>query len=68
MTRTIFNTCCKLPHPQPERGSWWRISAPVGSNYSKAMESLKAHFGREEFLVEFYVTELLKLPVVFNSK
>ena len=33
---------------------------PVGSNYSKAMECLKARFGREELLVEFYVIELLK--------
>jgi len=28
---------------------------PIGSNYSKAMECLKARFVREEFLVEFYV-------------
>jgi hypothetical protein len=30
---------------------------PIGSNYSKAMECLKARFGREELLVEFYVRE-----------
>ena len=41
---------------------------PIGSNYSKAMECLKARFGREELLVEFYVRELLKLTLVMNSK
>jgi hypothetical protein len=41
---------------------------PMGSNYSKAMNCLKAHFGREELLVEFYVRELLKLTLVMNSK
>ena len=41
---------------------------PIGSNYSKAMEFLKARFGREDLLVEFYVRELLKLTLVMNSK
>jgi hypothetical protein len=41
---------------------------PIGSNYSKAMECLKARFGREELLVEFYVRELLKFTLVMNSK
>jgi hypothetical protein len=41
---------------------------PIGSNYSKAMECLKARFGREELLVEFYVRELLKLTLVMNSR
>jgi hypothetical protein len=41
---------------------------PIGSNYSKAMECLKARFGREELLVEFYVRELLKLTLIMNSK
>ena len=41
---------------------------PIGSNYSKAIECLKARFGREELLVEFCVRELLKLTLVMNSK
>jgi len=40
----------------------------IGSNYSKAMECLKARFEREELLVEFYVRELLKLTLVMNSR
>jgi len=32
------------------------------------MECLKARFGREKLLVEFYVRELLKLTLVMNSK
>jgi hypothetical protein len=32
------------------------------------MECLKARFGREELLVEFYVRELLKFTLVMNSK
>jgi hypothetical protein len=32
------------------------------------MECLKARFGREELLVEFYVRELRKLTLVMNSK
>ena len=64
MTLTSFNTCSKLPHPTPERGSF----PPVGSNYSKAMECLKARFGCEELVVQFYVRELLKLALVMNSK
>jgi hypothetical protein len=41
---------------------------PIGSICSKAMECLKARFGREGLLVEFYVRELLKLTLVMNSK
>jgi hypothetical protein len=41
---------------------------PVASNYSKAIECLKARFGREDLLVEFYVRELLKLTMAMNSK
>lgn len=41
---------------------------PIGSNYSKAIECLKARFGREDVLVEFYVRELLKLTLAMNSK
>ena len=42
---------------------------PIGSNYSRTMECLKARFGREELLlVEFYVRELPKLTLVMNSK
>ncbi|KAF5282887.1 hypothetical protein FQR65_LT14190 [Abscondita terminalis] len=32
-----------------------------GENYPKVIESLKQRFGRDEFLVEFYIRELLKL-------
>jgi hypothetical protein len=42
--------------------------SPIGSNYSKAMECLKACFGHEELLPEFYVRELLKLTLAMNSK
>jgi hypothetical protein len=41
---------------------------PIGSNYSKAMNCLKARFGREGLLVEYYVRQLLKLTLVMNSK
>jgi hypothetical protein len=41
---------------------------PIASNYNKAIECLKAHFGREDLLVEFYVRELLKLTMAMNSK
>jgi len=34
---------------------------PTGDNYSKAIDSLKSRFGREDLLVEVYVRELLKL-------
>jgi hypothetical protein len=37
---------------------------PIGSNYSKATECLKACFGREEF----HVRALLNLTLVMNSK
>ncbi|GFV27765.1 uncharacterized protein TNCV_4169871 [Trichonephila clavipes] len=36
---------------------------PTSANYSKAVESLKAHFGRNDLLVEVYVRELLKLVI-----
>ena len=32
------------------------------------MECLKARFGREELLVEFYVRDLLKLTLVMNCR
>jgi len=41
---------------------------PIASNYNKAVECLKARFGREDLLVEFYVRELLKLTMSVNSK
>ena len=41
---------------------------PVTSNYNKAVECLKARFGREDLLVEFCVRELLKLAMAMNSK
>ena len=41
---------------------------PIGCSYSKAIECLKACFGREELLLEFYVREFLKLTLVMNSK
>jgi len=41
---------------------------PIGSNYSKAMECLKARFGSEELLVELYLRELRKLNLVMNSR
>ncbi|GFX60160.1 uncharacterized protein TNCV_4533211 [Trichonephila clavipes] len=36
---------------------------PMSANNAKAVESLKAHFGRNELLVEVYVQELLKLVI-----
>ncbi|KAG8182310.1 hypothetical protein JTE90_013914 [Oedothorax gibbosus] len=41
---------------------------PTSANYSKAIESLKARFGREDLLVEVYVRELLKLIISVQSK
>jgi len=41
---------------------------PIASNYNKAVKCLKAHFGREDLLVEFNVRELLKLTMAMNSK
>ncbi|XP_055938027.1 uncharacterized protein LOC129968199 [Argiope bruennichi] len=35
----------------------------TAANYAKAVESLKARFGRDELLVEVYVRELLKLII-----
>ena len=43
-------------------------SPPTASNYNKAIECLKACFGREDLLVEFYVRQLLKLTMAMNSK
>ncbi|XP_054283392.1 uncharacterized protein LOC129000453 [Macrosteles quadrilineatus] len=34
---------------------------PSGTNYAKALEQLKARFGRDDFLIEVYVRELLSL-------
>ncbi|XP_054278588.1 uncharacterized protein LOC128997031 [Macrosteles quadrilineatus] len=34
---------------------------PSGTNYVKALEQLKARFGRDDFLIEVYVRELLSL-------
>ncbi|EZA46873.1 hypothetical protein X777_01079, partial [Ooceraea biroi] len=39
---------------------------PTGENYTKAIASLKNHFGRDDIIVEFYVRELLTL--VGNKK
>ncbi|GFX33293.1 uncharacterized protein TNCV_811551 [Trichonephila clavipes] len=36
---------------------------PTRANYAKAVESLKARFGRNDLLVEVYVRELLKLVI-----
>ncbi|GBM84623.1 hypothetical protein AVEN_226657-1 [Araneus ventricosus] len=36
---------------------------PTGANYGKAVESLKARFGKQDLLVEVYVRELLKLII-----
>ncbi|XP_054706521.1 uncharacterized protein LOC129216335 [Uloborus diversus] len=41
---------------------------PTAENYEKAIESLKARFGREELLVEYYVRELLTLVVKNATK
>ncbi|GBN40527.1 hypothetical protein AVEN_120918-1 [Araneus ventricosus] len=40
---------------------------PTGENYAKAVDSLKARFGREDLLVEVYVRELLKLIISVHS-
>ncbi|GBO38662.1 hypothetical protein AVEN_166485-1, partial [Araneus ventricosus] len=40
---------------------------PTGENYVKAVDSLKARFGREDLLVEVYVRELLKLIISVQS-
>jgi len=68
MTLTSFNTCCKLFAPNTRAREVVESFPPIRSNYCKAMECLKARFGREELLVEFYVRELLKLTLVMNSK
>jgi hypothetical protein len=41
---------------------------PLASNYNKAVACLRARFGREGLLVEFYVREMLKLTMSINSK
>ncbi|GFS68620.1 histone H3.3 [Trichonephila clavipes] len=41
---------------------------PTAENYTKAIESLKARFGHEELLVEYYVRELLVLVVKNAAK
>ncbi|GBN96939.1 hypothetical protein AVEN_232744-1 [Araneus ventricosus] len=40
---------------------------PTGENYVKAVDSLKARFGREDLSVEVYVRELLKLIISVQS-
>ncbi|GBN63233.1 hypothetical protein AVEN_79661-1 [Araneus ventricosus] len=40
---------------------------PTGENYAKAVDSLKARFGREDLLVKVYVRELLKLIISVQS-
>ncbi|GFU94159.1 CCHC-type domain-containing protein [Trichonephila clavipes] len=37
---------------------------PTNENYSKAIESLKSCFGKDELLIEHYVRELLKLVII----
>lgn len=34
---------------------------PIKENYEKVISGLRNRFGREEFLIEFYVKELLEL-------
>lgn len=41
---------------------------PTGDNYTKAIDSLKNRFGRDELLVEVYVRELLTLVLQNASK
>ncbi|GBO10556.1 hypothetical protein AVEN_190259-1, partial [Araneus ventricosus] len=40
---------------------------PTGENYAKAVDSLKARFGRGDRLVEVYVRELLKIIIFVQS-
>ncbi|GBN01823.1 hypothetical protein AVEN_204961-1 [Araneus ventricosus] len=40
---------------------------PTEENYTKAVDSLKAHFVREDLLVEAYVRDLLKLIIFVQS-
>ncbi|GBM45481.1 hypothetical protein AVEN_210216-1 [Araneus ventricosus] len=40
---------------------------PTVENYTKAVDSLKARFGREDLLVEVHVRELLKLIISLQS-
>jgi hypothetical protein len=67
MRRTSSSIFYRQPHQTPRHEKWWRAS-PTASNYNKAVECLKVHFGREDLLVEFYVRELLKLTMAMNSK
>ncbi|GBN88618.1 hypothetical protein AVEN_177545-1 [Araneus ventricosus] len=41
---------------------------PTAANYVKAVDSLKARFGRDELLAEVYVRELLKLIISVQNK
>ena len=58
-----------LQATSPNTRAWEVVESvpPVASNYNKAVECLKARFGRED-LVEFFVRELLKLTMSMNSK
>jgi hypothetical protein len=59
-----------LQATSPDTRAWEVVESfpPIASNYNKAVECLKARFGREDLLVEFYVRELLKLTMAMNSK
>jgi hypothetical protein len=54
----------------PNTRAWEVVESfpAIESNYNKAVECLKACFGQEDLLVEFYVRELLKLTMSMNSK
>ncbi|XP_071041974.1 uncharacterized protein [Parasteatoda tepidariorum] len=41
---------------------------PSSGNYAKVIDCLKSRFGRDDFLVEYYVRELLKVTFSFNSE
>jgi hypothetical protein len=41
---------------------------PTPENYTKAIDSLKSRFGREELLIDFYVRELLGLVIKNATK
>jgi uncharacterized protein YukE len=59
-----------LQATSPNTRAWEVVESfpPIASNYNKVVECLKACFGREDLLVEFYVRELLKLTMAMNSK
>lgn len=41
---------------------------PIAENYDKAIDSLKARFGKDELLIELYIRELLKLVLNNTAK